>query len=96
MLRYGTHLVDSQPIMEKICPKGFVAKRLNEPECKKCSPNCTNKNPDNERFNLTEKTLVILQSERSYRTDQFCIHPNPDAKSKYNHFATVCVEITER
>ena len=96
LIQNGTHLVDSQPSMERICPEGFIAKRLNEPACKKCLPNCTNTNREDEKFDLIDDTLVILNSGRSYRTDQFCIHPNPDAESKYNHFATVCVEITER
>ena len=80
----------------RICPEGFIEKRLNEPECKKCSPNCTNTNTEDERFDLTENTLVMVNSGKSFRTDQFCIHPNPDAESKFNHFATVCVEITKR
>ena len=96
LLRHDTHFVDYQTSFERICPEGFIAKRLNEPECKNFSPDCTNTNPEDERFNLTENTLVMLKSGRSYRTDQFCIHPNPDAESKYDHFATVCVEITKR
>ena len=92
---HGTYF-DSRPSMERICPEGFIEKRLNEPVCKKCSSNCTNSNPEDEKFDIIDDTLVILNSGISYRTHQFCIHPNPDAKSKYNHFATVCVEITER
>ena len=97
LINDDTHKVDLQPLMEKAenaCPEGFIPKYLNKPKCNKCSPNCTQN--ENEQFHLKDNTLVMLKDGKHYKTNEFCVHPNPDAESKYDHFATICVEHTER
>ena len=85
LIRDGIHNIDYQPVMEdkrrkNVCPEGYMVRHLNP----------TDKYGD--RFNLTENTLVILSTGKAYKTHEFCVEPNSIAKSKYEHFADICVE----
>ena len=82
LINYGKHNIDFQPDMEKnVCPEGYKISHLDP----------TDKYGD--RFNLKENTLVILSTGKTYQTHEFCVEPNSNAKSRYEHFADICVEV---
>ena len=88
MIREGTHFADYQPVMEangKNCPKGYTFFNLTPSE--KCSHRF--------RLDVENNALVMLNTNKSHKTNEFCIEPNHKAKAKNEHFAEICVKRSE-
>ena len=89
MFKSGKTSIDFRPENEVGCPDGYEQKKLYpNKHCK-------------DKFYLTnDSTLVLNDTSKyvkgNYTVNEFCISLNGNAKTKYDHFAMICVEVKER
>ena len=80
----GPNSIDFQPDTEIGCPNGYEQHTLRPDRyCK-------------DKFFLTENSTLVLYDKRKYQNysyplNQFCIALNGNAKTKDDHFATICI-----
>ena len=84
----GPSSIDFQPDNEIGCPKGYEKHTLRPDKfCK-------------DRFHMTKNGTLVLYDHRkyqkqSYPLNKFCIAINGNAKTKDEHFATICIDNTK-
>ena len=89
MFKEGDDIVDYQPLIEKSCPASLEEITL-DPN-KKCK----------DRFDVKENGTLVLRHPQEpyqavYRSEEFCIRINGNAKNKDEHLARICIDNTER